>query len=70
MYQLKSKFPCALEIKLLEVIQDFIFRQGYLAGPQTYYVPEAGLEHMLFLPQPPKCWGYRHATKHLLFFIL
>jgi hypothetical protein len=28
-------------------------------------VAKAGLELKILLPQPPKCWDYRHALQHL-----
>jgi hypothetical protein len=31
----------------------FCFKTG------SYFVPQAGLEHMILLPQPPKCWDDR-----------
>jgi hypothetical protein len=31
----------------------------------SYYVAQAGLKLKIFLPQPPKCWDYRHTLTQL-----
>lgn len=35
-----------------------------LGWPGTYYVTQIGLKSKIFLPQPLKCWVYRHLSRH------
>jgi hypothetical protein len=36
-----------------------LFCQGLGFETWFHYITQAGLKFMIFLPQPPKCWGYR-----------
>lgn len=31
---------------------------------QIHFVAEGDFEHLIFLPLPPKCWGYSPATSY------
>jgi hypothetical protein len=37
--------------------------------PRTLYEDQAGLELVILLPQPPKCWDYRYAPWCLTIFV-
>jgi hypothetical protein len=37
----------------------FFFVFGVFFETGSHYVPQAGLELMILLPQPPQCWDYR-----------
>jgi hypothetical protein len=38
----------------------------FLFGIGSHYLAQAGLELMILLPQPPKCWDGRHTPPHLV----
>lgn len=35
--------------------------------PQTHSVAKGDLEHLIFLPQPSKCWDYECVPPHLVY---
>jgi hypothetical protein len=53
-YYLKDVSLCKSCIYLFVL---FFFETGFL------YIAQAGLELVIFLPEPPKCWNCRHALR-------
>jgi hypothetical protein len=43
-----------------ETSQAILNSLGSLAWPGTCYVAQTDLELKILLPEPPKCWDYRH----------
>jgi hypothetical protein len=38
----------------------------YLRVAQTQYIAEGGLEFLVLVPPPPRCWDYRHVPLSLV----
>jgi hypothetical protein len=41
-----------------------------LTEKSYHYAAQAGLELMIFWPQPPKCWNYRHMPLYPALFLI
>jgi hypothetical protein len=63
-WERSPNFSHMVEIISSVALRLFWFGLGVLFCFLTgcHFVTQAGLQLMIFLPQPPECWDYRHVS--------
>jgi hypothetical protein len=64
---MRTCFPSAYSGLKGNAIRQPLLHYTLLFETRPHCVAQAGLELVLLLPQPPKCWHYRHALARLAF---